>query len=40
MFICKGLYLTAVNYAIYLVLAVLGYVAWKRSLTRRSRVAA
>jgi nicotinamide mononucleotide transporter len=33
MFIWRGLYLTAANYAIYLVLAVLGYVAWKRSLT-------
>ncbi len=32
MFICKGLYLTAGNYAIYLVLAVLGHVAWKKSL--------
>ena len=28
----SGLYLTAGNYAIYLVLAVMGYVAWKRSL--------
>lgn len=33
MFIFKGLYLTAFNYAIYLALAVLGYIAWKRSLT-------
>lgn len=32
MFIFKGLYLTAGNYAIYLVLAVMGHVAWKRSL--------
>ena len=32
MFIFKDLYLTAGNYAVYLVLAVLGYVAWKRSL--------
>lgn len=32
MFIYKGLYLTAVNYGIYLALAVLGYVAWKKSL--------
>ena len=32
MFIWRGLYLTAANYAIYLVLAVLGYLAWKRSL--------
>ena len=33
MFIFKGLYLTAGNYAIYLVLAVMGHIAWKRSLT-------
>ncbi|HXD49728.1 MAG TPA: nicotinamide riboside transporter PnuC [Gemmatimonadaceae bacterium] len=32
MFIYKGLYLTAGNYAIYLVLAVLGHLAWRRSL--------
>ena len=32
MFIFKGLYLTAANYAVYLVLAVLGHIAWKRSL--------
>jgi nicotinamide mononucleotide transporter len=32
MFIYKGLYLTAFNYGIYLALAVLGYIAWKRSL--------
>lgn len=32
MFIFKGLYLTAFNYGIYLALAVLGYIAWKRSL--------
>jgi len=32
MFIFKGLYLTAANYAVYLLLAVLGHVAWKRSL--------
>lgn len=32
MFIYKGLYLTAFNYGIYLVLAVMGYFAWKRSL--------
>ena len=32
MFVFKGLYLTAFNYAIYLALAVLGYVAWRRSL--------
>ena len=38
MFIWRGLYLTAANYAIYLVLAVLGYVAWKRSLTARDMI--
>ncbi len=32
MFIFKGLYLTAFNYGIYLVLAVIGYIAWKKSL--------
>ena len=32
MFIFKGLYLTAMNYAVYLVLAVMGHIAWKRSL--------
>jgi nicotinamide mononucleotide transporter len=32
MFIFKGLYLTAGNYAVYLGLAVLGHIAWKRSL--------
>ncbi|MGI8546164.1 MAG: nicotinamide riboside transporter PnuC [Gemmatimonadaceae bacterium] len=33
MFIFKGLYLTAFNYGIYLALAVLGYMTWKRSLS-------
>ena len=32
MFVFKGLYLTAFNYAVYLLLAILGYIAWKRSL--------
>ena len=32
MFIYKGLYLTAFNYGIYLALALLGYIAWKKSL--------
>ena len=32
MFVFKGLYLTAVNYAIYLVLARMGHATWKRSL--------
>jgi nicotinamide mononucleotide transporter len=32
MFIYKGLYLTAFNYAVYLVLAVMGFVAWRKSL--------
>ena len=31
LFLSRGLYLTAVNYAVYLGLAVLGYHAWKRS---------
>lgn len=35
MFIFKGLYLTAGNYAIYLVLAVMGHIAWKKSLAGR-----
>lgn len=34
MLIYKGLYLTAGNYFIYLVLAVMGYVTWRRSLTQ------
>ena len=33
LFISRSLYLTAVNYAVYLVLAILGYLAWRRSLT-------
>lgn len=37
-FIWRGLYLTAVNYAVYLVLAVLGYAAWKRSLATPDEV--
>lgn len=32
MFIYKGLYLTAFNYAVYLVLAVMGFFAWRKSL--------
>jgi nicotinamide mononucleotide transporter len=32
MLIFKGLRLTAFNYAIYLVLAVMGYVSWRRSM--------
>ncbi len=32
MFIYKGLYLTAFNYGVYLVIAVFGYYAWKKSL--------
>jgi len=39
MLIYKGLNLTAFNYAIYLVLAVMGHVAWKRSLGRTAEVA-
>jgi len=34
MLIYKGLNLTAFNYAIYLVLAMMGHVAWKKSLGR------
>ena len=36
MFIFKRLYLTAGLYAVFLVLAVMGYVRWKRSLVARS----
>ena len=36
MFIFKRLYLTAGLYAVFLVLAVMGYVQWKRSLAERS----
>jgi nicotinamide mononucleotide transporter len=36
MFLFKGLYLTAANYGVYFLLAVTGYVAWKRSLLRAS----
>ena len=32
MFLYKGLYLTAINYGVYLVLAVMGHFAWKTSL--------
>ena len=35
MFVFKGLYLTAGNYAVYLVLAVFGHTAWKRSLRQQ-----
>jgi nicotinamide mononucleotide transporter len=35
MFIFKHLYLTAGLYAVFLVLAVMGYVQWKRSLEGR-----
>jgi len=40
MFIWRGLYLTSANYAIYLVLAVLGHVAWKRSLEASAEASA
>jgi nicotinamide mononucleotide transporter len=40
MFIFKGLYLTAGNYAIYLVLAVMGHIAWKKSLASHGAVVA
>jgi len=39
MLIYKGLNLTAFNYAIYFILAVMGHVSWKRSLSRASTVA-
>lgn len=32
MFIYKDLHLTAFNYAVYLVIAVFGYISWKRSI--------
>jgi nicotinamide mononucleotide transporter len=32
MFIYKGLYLTAFNYGVYLIIAAMGYFAWKKSL--------
>jgi len=35
MFIYKGLYLTAFNYAVYLVLAMMGFFAWRKSLEVR-----
>jgi nicotinamide mononucleotide transporter len=35
MFIYKGLYLTAFNYAVYLALAVMGFFAWRKSLRVR-----
>jgi nicotinamide mononucleotide transporter len=37
MFIFKKLYLTAGLYAVFLVLAIMGYVQWKRSLTAREQ---
>ena len=36
MFIYKGLYLTAFNYAVYLVIAAMGYFAWTNSLAARA----
>jgi nicotinamide mononucleotide transporter len=36
LFIWRGLYLTAINYAVYLVLAALGYIEWKRSLREQT----
>src|SRR5690349_7198872 len=35
MFIFKGLYLTAFNYAVYLVLAAMGFYSWRKSLASR-----
>jgi nicotinamide mononucleotide transporter len=40
MFLFKGLYLTAGLYAVFLVLAVRGYVDWRRSIAEASRLAA
>jgi nicotinamide mononucleotide transporter len=40
MFMYKGLYLTAFNYAVYLVLAVMGFFAWRKSLRSVSPKAA
>jgi nicotinamide mononucleotide transporter len=37
MFLFKGLYLTAFNYGIYLVLSAVGYFAWRRSLSPTGR---
>ncbi len=34
MYVFKGLNLIAVNYAVYLVVAIMGYIAWKRSLEK------
>lgn len=36
MFMSKGLYLTALNYAVYFVLALMGWVAWRRAVTKTS----
>lgn len=38
MFIFKGLYLTAFNYAVYLVLATMGFFAWRKSLKNPSNL--
>lgn len=40
MFVFKGLRLTAFNYAIYLVLAVMGYVSWRKSQREHALTAA
>jgi nicotinamide mononucleotide transporter len=40
MFIYKKLNLTAFNYLVYLGLAVVGYIAWRRSLAEQSAVVA
>lgn len=39
MFVADGLYLTAINYAIYFVLAVMGLVAWRRTLATQAAMA-
>ena len=39
MFVADGLYLTAINYAIYFALAVMGLVAWRRTLATQTAMA-
>ena len=38
MFVYKGLYLTAFNYAVYFVLAAMGFVAWRASLKQTAKL--
>jgi nicotinamide mononucleotide transporter len=39
MYLYKGLHVTAALYAVFLVLAVLGFIGWRRSLMRRGGIA-